>query len=311
MLDNLVNSDEKELRKLKGIGARINNAGTPSSPNDSGNTGFLLNNIEVGGVAAAVNFIPKYLSVGQEINFGPLYGPSGANTDWKVDEALFVKGDVKSSNIKITSDDGITGAYLDDERFIKIANRTVDGPGNNLTLQAGGGKGANSQGGNLILKAGAGESYDGLAAYKNGTIFMNNMVTFGGVAPFGSTLPPLTPLEYNATGAGECYVEPSRSFQYITVAAGGKNRIDEIRSTYISTNAGTMLYLCVDSGSTSNVTVHSNSTITGLGRGIKLGAATRPLTKGENSGNSTTATGGSILQLMFVNGIWKEVSYIA
>jgi hypothetical protein len=135
---------------------------------------------------------------------------------------------------------------------------------------------------------------------------MNNMVTFGGVTPTGFGMPQLEPAEYSAP---LCYVEPSRSFQYITVQTGGKNRIDEIRSTYFFTQAGMMLYLCVDSGSTSDVTVHSGSTNSGSGYSIRLGATTRTLIKGTGSGGS--ATGGSILQLMFVNSVWKEVSYIA
>ena len=194
-------------------------------------------------------------------------------------------------------------------QIVVIDGGSIDGTielamdlGCHLIEQSGDGKGAGKSGGNLILKAGD----KGATNDKNGTIFMNNMVTFGGVAPTGFGLPSLTPLVYSGS---LCYVAPSRSFQYITVPGGGDNRIDEIRSTYISTNAGTMLYLCVDSGSTSDVTVHSGSTNSGSGYSIRLGAATRTLTKGTGSGGS--ATGGSILQLMFVNSVWKEVSYIA
>ena len=229
---------------------------------------------------------------------------------------LEASGNIQSNNITFPGDyaQGATDLWGRYSSNIKIKDRSTDGKGNNITISAGNAKGEVSyaQGGDVVLKAGApGNTVASTNSYKGHIQFQSPIHFQRGEADLKET-------------SGKWHVEYSSSFMKITKGnLQGQAYLDFITQTsgYAEQREGSILYLGMQVTNTPvtdwTIIVRDNSPGSNLVPGadfgsISLGASTRVLTPPNHiSLGSGTAgkTAGSILVLMWMNNMWKEVSY--
>ena len=228
---------------------------------------------------------------------------------------IYVSGNFQG-NINFPGDfvQGGTDALGRYSSNITVKDRSNDGKGNNITISAGNGKGGVSyaRGGDVVLKGGeAGNTGASTSSY-NGQIQFKSPVQYESYPAYIKEV------------GGKWYVEYSSSFMMIAHAGEGPFYLDFITraSGHASMREGSILYLGMRPTNTpiSNftITVRNNQSVGSVpgasfgGINLANGISSRvlyPPNHIEANNGYPGRTAGSILVLLWLNNMWKEVSY--